>query len=82
MSRRKLLVLLSAVVALGIGAIVVRAEFAGNVPLGANSVSSRLATHDLTAQQRAERRSEQEAIKADCAALRKMGTTDKLCKKH
>jgi len=80
-SRGMLLAVLIAAAALGIGVIVVRTEFAHapspaiNAPSSAGAPSSRW----LNQQQEAEQKSEQQGIEAACAALRKMGKTDKDC---
>lgn len=81
MSYGKLLHVLIAIVGLAVGAIVVQTEFVGKTSamdrertaiVGPNSANSRQ-------QQQAEQKSEQRAIRADCAALRKMGATMNAC---
>ena len=81
MSLRALVGLLIVIAALGVGAILVRTEFISrtppiNVSTPAGSPSN---TTALQEQQRAEQKSEQEAIKANCEALRKMGAVNKNC---
>jgi hypothetical protein len=81
MSLRTVVGLLIVIAALGVGAIVIRTEFISrtppiNVSKPAGSPSSVTA---LQEQERAEQKSEQEAIKANCAALRKMGAVNKNC---
>ncbi len=81
MSYGKLLCVLVAIVALGVGTIVVQTEFVGKtsamdrertaIVVPNNSISRQ--------QQQAEQKSEQQAIRADCAALRKMGATMNAC---
>ena len=81
MSFRSVVSLLIVIAALGVGAIIVRTEFSSrtapiNVSKPADSPSSMTG---LQEQERAEQESEQEAIKANCAALRKMGAVNKNC---
>jgi hypothetical protein len=81
MSLRTVIGLLILVAALGVGAVVIRTEFISPAtPISTSrppgSPSNMTALHE---QQRAEQKSEQEAIKANCAALRKMGAINKNC---
>jgi hypothetical protein len=81
MSLRTVVGLLIIIAALGVGAVVIRTEFNRPTPpistsRPAGSPSNMTALHE---QQRAEQKSEQEAIKANCAALRKMGAINKNC---
>ena len=81
MSLRTAVGLLIVIAVLGVGAIVIRTEFISrtspiNISSPAGSPSNTTALQD---QERAEQKSEQEAIKANCAALRKMGDVNKNC---
>jgi hypothetical protein len=78
MSRAKLLGSLTAVAFLGVAGMVIRSELsvdaAASKPVSATGLNG-----DQDAQQKAEQKSEQQAIDSACAALRKMGGTNKNC---
>ena len=78
-SRGMLLGVLIAAAALGVGAVVVHIEFARPSTPGTNPSTSAATSRWLKQQQQAEQKSEQQGIEAACAALRKMGQTDKNC---
>jgi hypothetical protein len=78
-SRGMLLGVLIAAAALGVGAVVVHIEFARQSTPGINPSTSAPTSRWMKQQQQAEQKSEQEGIEAACAALRKMGQTDKNC---
>ena len=84
MSLRKIIGLLIVIAALGVGAIAMRTEFTGRTPPVAISepAGSASSITALQQQRNAEQKSEEEAIKANCIALRKMGATNKNCPAH
>ena len=82
MSRSKVSGLLILVVAFAVGAFFVRALFAGrNAVVHGTKTVVAAPSHSATEEQRAEQKSERQAIEADCAALRKLGTNNKYCPK-
>ena len=81
-SRGMLLGIFIAIAALGIGIAVIHAELAyqpSSAVVGTNSPDAVPSSRWLNQQRRAEQKSEQQGIEAACAALRKMGKTDKDC---
>ena len=80
-SRGMLLGILIAAAVLGVGAVVVHTEFArqSTPAVSTNPSASAPSSRWLKQQQQAEQKSEQQGIEAACAALRKMGQTDKNC---
>jgi len=80
-SRGMLLGILIAASALGVGAVIVRTEFAHqpSPTISTNPTAGTPSSRWLNQQRQAEHRSEQQGIEAACAALRKMGKTDKDC---
>ena len=80
MSLRKVVGLLIVIVALGVGAIVMRTELIGRAPpIDISKPAGSASSTALRQQERAEKKSEQEAIKANCVALRKMDAINKNC---
>lgn len=81
MPRRMFFRVLLAIAVLGVGALVLKAEFSPKISgaLGEGIRTSGSETGSLDQQQRAERESENQAISSACAALRQMGRTDKDC---
>lgn len=81
MSHAKVLAVLIAIVVLGVGSVALHAEFAGFTPVVTRKQVVVLAPNagSSARQERAERKSEQQGMDAACAALQKMGTTDKVC---
>lgn len=81
MSRTKLLVILIAVATFGVGAIAVRVNFSEHSRIAGGREDAVMAPNNdrLTQQERAEKKSVQQTIDSDCAALRKMGATNKNC---
>jgi uncharacterized protein HemX len=75
MSGRKLIFILIAVAALGAGVFVIRSQFSERIA----NVSAVKQRSQPTVQKRAEQESEQQAIDAACAALQKIGKTNKNC---
>ena len=78
MSRGKLLGILIVIAALGVGGIFAREDLIRH-PAVSNTVTVAAPSNDQTAQRQAEQKSEQQAIDSACAALRKMGGTNKNC---
>jgi hypothetical protein len=81
MSLKRVLSVLIVLVAVAVGAFLIRTEFGGhstgmNPPGTSDSGSGKIAVEQ---QQRAEQQNEQDTIKANCAALRKMGAVNKNC---
>jgi len=76
-----LLGILIVAAALGVGAMVVRTEFAHppSPAISTNSSAGALNSRWLNQERQAEQKSERQGIEAACTALRKMGKTDKDC---
>ena len=79
MSRGKLLAIVIAITSLGVGAMVVRTEFAHPPTISATQAVGASPTDGQAAQERAEKRNEQEGLEHACAALKKLGATNKVC---
>ena len=79
MSRRKLLGIFIAIASLGVGAIVVRTEFSRPPAISATKTLGAAPNGSLAAQERAEKQNGQEGLEHACAALRKLGATNKVC---
>lgn len=78
MSRAKLLGSLIVIVFLGVGGVVIHSELDGDA-VASKPVPAAAPNGDQAAQRQAEEKSEQQAIDSACAALRKMGGTNKNC---
>ncbi len=81
MSRTKLVVILIAVATFGVGAIAVRVIFPEHFRIASGRKDAVIAPNNdrLTQRERSEKKSVQQTIDSDCAALRKMGATNKNC---
>lgn len=80
MSRGKVLGILIAVLVLAVAAVVVHTELIQHTPLIGNHKTAILTpTNNLAAQERLQKRNEQEELEHACAALHKLGATNKEC---
>ena len=79
MLHRKIFAILVAVAALGVGVTLVRTEFRAHSSTATTDTRSPAPTTNPSAQLRAEQKSEEQTVKSDCEALRKMGVADKDC---
>lgn len=79
MSRGKLLAIVIAIASLGAGAMIARTEFAHPSAIRATKVVGAAPNDGQAAQERAEKRNEQEGLEHACAALKKLWATNKVC---
>ena len=79
MPRGKLLAIVIAIASLAMGAMVARTEFAHPSAISATKAVGAPPNNSQAAQERAEKRNEQEGLEHECAALKKLGATNKVC---
>lgn len=82
MSRYKLFGIVVAIVAVTTAVVLLRAELAHTPSRAARNPIALPLDHSLQTQQQAEQKSEEDSIRANCAALRRMGAENKNCPPH
>lgn len=79
MSPYKLLGIAIAIVAVATAAVLLRAELAYTPASATRNAIALPPGHSLSTEQQAEQKSEEDSIRANCAALRGMGAGNKNC---